>query len=163
MVTTKNAIKFLLSFQFLINFKPSTSTVSTRWKVPLNRATQQNESSKSNILPNLCIFCVKGCKKCKRSIIDIGKCETFDPEVTVRNAAKYLKDETLLPKSGSYEFGNGPDFAVKEAKYHHVYKREFTNKARDAKNSENSNLSSEKKSKSAALNDLIAFVNKRIK
>ena len=133
MVITKNAIKFLLSFQFLINFKPSTSTASTRWKIPLKRATQQNESSKSNILPNICIFCVKGCKKCKRSIIDIGKCEAFDPEVTVRNAAKYLKDETLLPKSGRYEFGNGPDFAVEEAKYHHVYKREFTNEARDAK------------------------------
>ena len=71
--------------------------------------------------------------------------------MTVRNAAKCLKDETLLAKSGSYEFGNGPDFAAKEAKYHHVYKREFTNKARDAKNSENSNLSSEKKAKSTAL------------
>ena len=31
------------------------------------------------------------------------------------------------------------------------------------KNSENSNLSSEKKAKSAALNGLIAFVNKRFK
>ena len=60
----------------------------------------------------------------------------------------------------SYEFGNGPDFVVMEAKYHHVYKREFTKKVRDAKNSEKSNLSSEKKAKSAALNDLNAFVNK---
>ena len=49
-----------------------------------------------------------------------------------------------------------------EAKYHHVCKSEFTNKARDAKNSETSNLSSEKKAKSAALDDLIAFVNKRV-
>ena len=48
-----------------------------------------------------------------------------------------------------------------EAKSHHLCKREYTNKARDAKNSEKSNLSSEKKAKSAAaLNDLIAFVNK---
>ena len=55
--------------------KPSTSTVSTRSKVPLNRATQKNECSRSNILPNLCIFCAKGRTKYKGNIIDIGKCE----------------------------------------------------------------------------------------
>ena len=49
-----------------------------------------------------------------------------------------------------------------KAKYHHACKQEYTDKARDAKNSEKSNLSSEKKAKSAALNDLIAFVNKRV-
>ena len=49
-----------------------------------------------------------------------------------------------------------------EAKYHHLCKREYTNKAREAKNSEKSYLSSEKKAKCAALNDLIAFVNKRV-
>ena len=42
-----------------------------------------------------------------------------------------------------------------EAKYHHVCKREYTNKATDAKNSEKLNLSPEKKEKSAALNDLL--------
>ena len=82
--------------------KPSTSTESTRSKVPLNRATQKNESSKSNILPNLCIFCAKGRKRHKGNIIDIAKCETFDAEVTVRNATKYRKDETLLANTGSY-------------------------------------------------------------
>ena len=45
--------------------KPSTSTVSTRSKVLLNRAAQKSQSSKSNILPNLCIFCAKGGKKSK--------------------------------------------------------------------------------------------------
>ena len=87
----------------------------------------------------------------------------FDAEVIAKNAAKYLKDETLVEEIdvvNSYEFGSGPDFVVMEAKYHHVCKREFTNKARDAKNSEKSNLSSKKKAKSAALNDLNAFVNK---
>ena len=49
-----------------------------------------------------------------------------------------------------------------EIKYHHVCKREYTNKTRDAKNSEKSNLSSEKKATSAALNDLVPFVNKRV-
>ena len=39
-----------------------------------------------------------------------------------------------LAKIGSYEFGNGPDFAVMGAKYHHVCKREYANKARDARN-----------------------------
>ena len=68
------------------------------------------------------ILC-KGRKKYKGNITDIGKCETFDAEVTIRNAAKYLKDETLLAKLGSYEFGNGPDFAAMEAKYHHACKR----------------------------------------
>ena len=129
------------------SIKLSTSTVSTRWKVSLNRSTHQNKSSKSYILRNLCIFSPKGRKKYKRNIIDIGKCKTFDAGVIVRNAAKYLKDETLLAKIGSYEFGNGPDFAAVEAKYHHVYKREYTNKGRDAKNSEISNLSKEKKAK----------------
>ena len=75
--------------------KPWTSTVSTRSDVPLNRATQKSECSRSNILPNLCIFSAKGRKKYKWSITDIGKCETFNAEVTIRNA-KYLKDETLL-------------------------------------------------------------------
>ena len=77
----------------------------------------------------------KGRKKYKGDITDIGKCKTFDAKVTIRNPAKYLNDETLLAKSGSYEFGNRPDFAAMEAKYHHVCKREYTNKARDAKNS----------------------------
>ena len=107
------------------------------------------------------ILC-KGRKKYKGNITDIGKCETFDAEVTIRNAAKYLKDETLLAKLGSYEFGNGPDFAAMEAKYHHACKRKYTNKVSDAKNSGKSNLFSDKKAKSAALNDLIAFVNKRV-
>ena len=109
---------------------------------------------------NLCIFCAKDRKKYKGNIIDIGKCETFDAEVTIRNAAKYLKDETLLANIGSYEFRNGPDFEAMEAKYHHVCKGEYTNKATDAKNSEKLNLSPEKKEKSAALNDIVALVNK---
>ena len=142
--------------------KRSASTVSTRSKVPLNRATQNNESSKSNVLPNLCVFCTKGCKKFKGNIIDIGKCETFDADATIRNDAKCLKDETLLAKIGSCEFGNGRDFVGMEAKYHHVCKQEYTNKAREAKNSEKSNLPSEKKATSAALNNLIAFVNKGV-
>ena len=72
--------------------KLSTSTVSTRSKLPLNRATEKSKSSKSNILPNLCIFCAKGRKKYKGIIIDIRECQTFDTEVTIRNATKYLKD-----------------------------------------------------------------------
>ena len=127
--------------------KPSTSTVSTRSKVPLNTATQKNECSRSNILPDLCIFFAKGCKKYKENVTGIGKCEAFDAEITIRNAAKYLKDETLLEKIGSYEFGNGPDFAAMKAKYHRACKREYTDKATGAKNSETSNLSSEKKVK----------------
>ena len=95
-----------------------------------------NPPSQSNILPNFCIFCAKGCKKYKGNIIDIGKCKTFDAKVTVKNAAKYLKDETLYAKIGSYEFGNGPDFAAMEAKYHHVCKREYTNKVRYPRKSE---------------------------
>ena len=51
---------------------------------------------------------------------------------------------------------------ILEAKYHHACKRKYTNKASDAKNSGKSNLFSDKKAKSAALNDLIAFVNKRV-
>ena len=100
--------------------KPSASTVSTRSKVPLNRAAQNNKSSKSNVLPNLCVFCTKGtkgCKKFKGDISDIGKCETFDADATIRNATKCLKDETLLAKIGSCEFGNGRDFVGMEAKY----------------------------------------------
>ena len=49
-----------------------------------------------------------------------------------------------------------------EAKYHHVCIRKYINKARDAKNSEKSNLLSEEKAKSVPLNHPIAFVNKRV-
>ena len=108
------------------------------------------------------LSCAKGRGKYKGNIIDIGKCETFDAEVTIRNAAKHLKDETLLAKIGSYESQNGPDLPAMEAKYHHVCKQKYANKARDAKNSEKSNLPSEKKAKSAPFNDFIAFVNKRV-
>ena len=113
--------------------KPWTSIVCTRLKVLSNRATQKNESSKSNILLSLCIICATGCQKYKGNIIDIGKCNTFDAEVTIRNASKYLKDETLLSKIGSYEFGNETSFAVMEAKYHHVCKREYTRSERNKK------------------------------
>ena len=65
-----------------------------------------------------------------------------------------------LQKIRSYEFGNESDFAAMEAKYHHVCIRKYINKARDAKNSEKSNLLSEEKAKSVPLNHLIAFVNK---
>ena len=43
-----------------------------------------------------------------------------------------------------------------------MYVNESIQTTRDAKNSEKSNLSSEKKATSAALNDLVAFVNKRV-
>ena len=75
---------------------PLTSTVSTKWKFPLNSKRQLNESSKSNILPNLCTFCAKGREKYKINITDTGKREAFDAEVIAKNAAKYLKDETLV-------------------------------------------------------------------
>ena len=68
----------------------------------------------------------------------------------------------MLAKIRSYEFGNGSDFAAMEAKYHHVCIRKYINKARDAKDSEKSNLLSEEKAKSVPLNHLIAFVNKRV-
>ena len=42
--------------------KSSKLTISTRSKFPLNRATQKNESSMSNILQNLCMFCAEGRK-----------------------------------------------------------------------------------------------------
>ena len=60
MVTTQNAFTAVSVSQ---STKPSTSTVSIRSKVSLNRATQKNEPPKSNILLNLCIFCAKGRKK----------------------------------------------------------------------------------------------------
>ena len=49
----------------------------------------------------------KSPKKYKGKIIDIGKCETSDAEVTITNAAKYLTDETLLAKIARYEFRMG--------------------------------------------------------
>ena len=109
------------------------------------RAIQKSESPKSNILPNLCTFCAKGHKKYKGNIIDIGKCATFDAEVTIRNTAKYLKDETLLANIKSCKFGNGLNFAAVKAKYHHVCKREYSNKARDAKTQKNQTCLQRKK------------------
>ena len=112
--------------------KPSTSTVSTRSKVLLNRAAQK-ANPPSQIFYQIFAYFVQKVVRNLKETIDIGKCETFDAEVTIRNAAKYLKDETLLSKIGSCEFGNGPDFATMETKYHHVCKREYTNNERRKK------------------------------
>ena len=126
------------------------------------RAIQKSESPKSNILPNLCKFCAKGHKKYKGNIIDIGKCATFDAEVTIRNAAKYLKDETLLANIKSCKFGNGLKFCSSESQIPSCMQTRVFKQSERRKNPEKSNLSSEKKAKFAALNELIAFVNKHV-
>ena len=83
--------------------------------------------------------------KYKGNKIDIGKCETFDVEVTIRIAAKYLKDETLLAKIGRYVFRNEPDFASVESKYHMYVNKDIQAKRETQKTQKNQTCLQRKK------------------
>ena len=102
----------------------STPNVNTR---------SQNSStgtSSSGVLPPSCIFC--GYFR-SRSNESVGSAETKDAEINIREAARQKNDVKLLSLIGNYLFSEGPDFVALEAKYHHSCRRQYLNKARDAK------------------------------
>ena len=63
-------------------------------------------------------------------MVNAGKCEKIEVELTVREAALKLHDEKLLLKIGNYQFGQGQDFIALEAHCHHQCKRNYLNKQR---------------------------------
>ena len=58
----------------------------------------------------------------------MGKAETFNAEMNLRDTAKGLNDQELLRKIGTYDFGFSPDFPAMEAQYHHQCKKEYFKK-----------------------------------
>ena len=98
----------------------------------------------------------------KQKWVYLGKCETFEAEINIRNAAMSIYDEDLRLKLGNYQFGAGPDFAAMEVMYHHQCKREYLNKSRDYKQARKDALSKDKKAKGAATKDLVHFVHSSV-
>ena len=58
----------------------------------------------------------------------MGKAETYNVEINIKNAVKGLDDQELLRKIGTYDFGFGPDFPAMDVQYHHQFKKECFNK-----------------------------------
>ena len=64
-----------------------------------NLNVSRNEQNR-RVLPALCIFCGKGRKKYKQKWVELSSSEKFESEISIRAAAKCLKDEELLLKIG---------------------------------------------------------------
>ena len=80
---------------------------------------QKKPTSPIGCLPSLCIFANKCRKKTKGSWENLGKNESNNAEMTIRETAAALNDSEMLVKIGNYMFGDGPDFVALEIKYHH--------------------------------------------
>ena len=94
-----------------------------------NKATTRSQlnsppSSRSGILPSLCIFCDKHRKKINGQWRLSGKNQKHEMEIAIHNKAMTLKDEKLLLKVGNYK-DSGPDSVGQEVQYHHQCKRIF--------------------------------------
>ena len=86
------------------------------------------KSSNTCVLPPECIFYGGKRRKFKGKWYELGKAETFNAEMNLRDTAKGLNDQELLRKIGTYDFGFSPDFAAMEAQYHHQCKKEYFKK-----------------------------------
>ena len=75
------------------------------------------------VLPADCIFCNEGRKKIYGKLVYPEKCENYETEISVRDAATFFDDENIQLKVGNYEFGEGPNFIAQEVHYHHEGKR----------------------------------------
>ena len=73
-------------------------------------------------------FVARKRRKLKGKWYELGKAETFNAEMNIRNAAKCLNDQELLRKIGTYDFGFDPNFPAMEVQYHHQCKKEYFNK-----------------------------------
>ena len=113
---------------------PPNETTSTTQSITTEfTISSSNKPSSSGVLPANCIFGDNGRKKIKRNLAYPGKCETYDTEISTRDAATILDDENIQLKVGNYEFGEGPDFTALEVQNHHKCKREYLNKSWDRK------------------------------
>ena len=91
----------------------------------VTRVSKSADKCSSSVLPPECIFCGEKRRKFKGKWYKLGKAETFNAEINIRNAAKGLNDQELLRKIGTYDFGLGPDFPAMKAQYHHQCKKVF--------------------------------------
>ena len=74
------------------------------------------------------------------------------------NAAIGLKDQKLLRKIGTYDFGFGTNFPAMETQYRHQCKKEYFNKfSLECRQKERS--SKNKKSKKIAFGDIVTMIN----
>ena len=86
------------------------------------------------------------------------KAETFNAEMNIRNASKDLNDQELLRKTGTFDFGFGPDFPAMELQYHHQCKKEYFNKfSLECRQKEKG--SKDKKAKRIAFSDIVTIIN----
>ena len=88
----------------------------------------------------------------------MGKAETFNAEINIRNAAKGLNDQELLRKIGTYDFGFGPDFPAMEVQYHHQCKKEYFNEL-SLECCQKEGGSKDKKAKRIAFSDIVTMIN----
>ena len=88
----------------------------------------------------------------------MGKAETFNAEINIRNAAKGLNDQELLRKIGTYDFGFGPDFPAMEVQYHHQWKKEYFNEL-SLECCQKEGGSKDKKAKRIPFSDIVTMIN----
>ena len=136
--------------------EPRTQVESQSARV--TRVSKSADKCSSSVLPPECIFCGKKRRKFKGKWYELGKAETFNAEINIRNAAKGLNDQELLRKIGTYDFGFGPDFPAMEVQYHHQCKKEYFNKfSLECRQKEGG--SKDKKAKRIAFSDIVTIIN----
>ena len=106
---------------------------TTMTSVSTRSATTTTASKRTSVFEDLCTFCNKERKEIKGKWCTPGKCEQFETEINIKEAANTLNDNELKSKIGNYKFSEGPDFVALEVQYHHQCKRDYLNKARDYK------------------------------
>ena len=102
-------------------------------KVSFRFSTTPCSSKTSGVLEPVCLFRNRERKKFKGRWLQLGSCEKFDVEISIREAADKLEDENIKRKIGNYKYKKGPDFIALEVKCHHECKREYPNKVRNTK------------------------------
>ena len=94
---------------------PEPGTQVELWSARVTLVSKSADRCSSSVIPPECIFCGKK----ERKWYELGKAETFNSEINIRNSAKGLNNQELLRKIGTYDFGFGQDFPVMEVQYHH--------------------------------------------
>ena len=103
-------------------------------------------------------FVARKRRKLKGKWYELGKAETFNAEMNIRNAAKCLNDQELLRKIGTYDFGFDPNFPAMEVQYHHQCKKEYFNKfSFECRQKERSRK--DKKAKKIAFSNIVKMIN----
>ena len=116
MVITVHAIKDSLRF---LNQKLSQKPAPGLLKFQQDQKIHLHLPSATGVLPPICVFCNKGRKKIGASWKEPGKNEKHEIEIAIQNKAKMLNDESMILKTGNYNFKERPDFVAKEVHYHH--------------------------------------------